>query len=453
MSDNEAEILLKVTGLQKHFPIRKGLLKRQTGAVRAVDGIDFEVRAGETLGVVGESGCGKSTMGRLITRLLEPTGGTVEFQGRDITHLGVAGMRPLRRDVQMIFQDPYSSLNPRHTIGTIVGAPFRLQGVKPDGGVKKEVQRLLEVVGLNPEHYNRYPHEFSGGQRQRIGIARALALNPRLVVADEPVSALDVSIQAQVVNLLDDLQQELGLTYVIIAHDLSVVRHVSDRIAVMYLGKIVELADRKALYESPMHPYTKALMSAVPIPDPRRRHAKSERILLKGDVPSPISPPSGCRFHTRCWKATEICRNEEPPLLELRPGSRVACHHPENAPDQAPGEEVLPSAREAIEVVDATAKSQQTAAVPGGKAPDPAGTGGTGGTAGAAGEAGTASGGTAGARPAGPAPEGAEAATGTAAPAADPAGTAPATDVPAAPAAGDRDTDGARDEGGTPGKA
>ncbi|MGW0333040.1 ABC transporter ATP-binding protein [Streptomyces sp. NPDC003011] len=348
----DGEVLLKVTGLQKHFPIRKGLLQRQVGAVHAVDGIDFEVRSGETLGVVGESGCGKSTMGRLITRLLEPTAGTVEFQGRDITHLNVAQMRPMRRDVQMIFQDPYSSLNPRHTIGTIVGAPFRLQGVSPEGGVKKEVQRLLSVVGLNPEHYNRYPHEFSGGQRQRIGIARALALNPKLVVADEPVSALDVSIQAQVVNLLDDLQQELGLTYVIIAHDLSVVRHVSDRIAVMYLGKIVELADRDSLYKAPMHPYTKALMSAVPIPDPRRKSAKSERILLKGDVPSPISPPSGCRFHTRCWKATEICRTKEPQLVELKPGQRVACHHPENFEDQAPQDTVLLSdAREAVELV------------------------------------------------------------------------------------------------------
>ncbi|MET8949776.1 ABC transporter ATP-binding protein [Streptomyces sp. NPDC004393] len=346
------EVLLKVTGLQKHFPIRKGLLQRQVGAVRAVDGLDFEVRAGETLGVVGESGCGKSTMGRLITRLLEPTAGKVEFEGKDITHLGVSGMRPLRRDVQMIFQDPYSSLNPRHTIGTIVGAPFRLQGVEPEGGIKKEVQRLLSVVGLNPEHYNRYPHEFSGGQRQRIGIARALALKPKLVVADEPVSALDVSVQAQVVNLMDDLQQELGLTYVIIAHDLSVVRHVSDRIAVMYLGKIVELADRDSLYKAPMHPYTKALMSAVPIPDPKRRNVKSERILLKGDVPSPISPPSGCRFHTRCWKATEICRTTEPQLLELKPGQRVACHHPENFEDQAPQDTVLLSdAKEAAELV------------------------------------------------------------------------------------------------------
>lgn len=359
------DVLLKVTGLQKHFPIRKGLLQRQVGAVRAVDGLDFEVRSGETLGVVGESGCGKSTMGRLITRLLEPTAGKVEFEGKDITHLGVGGMRPMRRDVQMIFQDPYSSLNPRHTIGTIISAPFKLQGVTPEGGVRKEVQRLLSVVGLNPEHYNRYPHEFSGGQRQRIGIARALALNPKLVVADEPVSALDVSIQAQVVNLLDDLQQELGLTYVIIAHDLSVVRHVSDRIAVMYLGKIVELADRDSLYSAPMHPYTKALMSAVPIPDPKRRNAKSERILLTGDVPSPIAPPTGCRFHTRCWKATEICKTTEPPLLELKPGQRVACHHPENFEDQAPQDTVLLTvAKRAAEFVadEVLAESAETSA-------------------------------------------------------------------------------------------
>ncbi|MEU9242556.1 dipeptide ABC transporter ATP-binding protein [Streptomyces sp. NPDC048385] len=361
----QGETLLKVTGLQKHFPIKKGLLQRQVGAVHAVDGLDFEVRAGETLGVVGESGCGKSTMGRLITRLLEPTGGKVEFEGEDITHLGVSRMRPLRRDVQMIFQDPYSSLNPRHTIGTIIGAPFKLQGVTPEGGVKREVQRLLSVVGLNPEHYNRYPHEFSGGQRQRIGIARALALKPKLVVADEPVSALDVSIQAQVVNLMDDLQEELGLTYVIIAHDLSVVRHVSDRIAVMYLGKIVELADRESLYKAPMHPYTKALMSAVPIPDPRRKNSKSERILLKGDVPSPISPPSGCRFHTRCWKATEICKTTEPKLVELKPGQQVACHHPENFEDQAPQDTVLlTAAKEAAELVadEVLAESAETSA-------------------------------------------------------------------------------------------
>jgi peptide/nickel transport system ATP-binding protein len=334
--DSSPEPLLRVTDLAKHFPITKGLLKRKVGAVQAVDGLSFDVRPGETLGVVGESGCGKSTMGRLVTRLLEPTAGKVEFEGRDITHLSAGQMRPMRRDVQMIFQDPYGSLNPRHTIGGIVSTPFRLQGVTPEGGVKKEVQRLLELVGLNPEHYNRYPHEFSGGQRQRIGIARALALKPKLVVADEPVSALDVSIQAQVVNLLDDLQEELGLTYVIIAHDLSVIRHVSDRIAVMYLGKIVELADRDALYSSPMHPYTKALLSAVPVPDPKRRGGKSDRILLKGDVPSPISPPSGCRFHTRCWKATEVCRTTEPQLIQLAPGHQTACHHPENAPDQQP---------------------------------------------------------------------------------------------------------------------
>ncbi len=360
-----SEPLLKVDGLVKHFPIKKGLLQRQVAAVQAVDGLTFDVRPGETLGVVGESGCGKSTMGRLITRLLEPSSGRVEFEGTDITHLNTAKMRPLRRDVQMIFQDPYSSLNPRHTIGTIVGAPFKLQGVKPEGGVKKTVQEMLERVGLNPEHYNRYPHEFSGGQRQRIGIARALALRPKLVVADEPVSALDVSIQAQVVNLLDDLQDELGLTYVIIAHDLSVIRHVSDRIAVMYLGKIVELADRKDLYSTPMHPYTKALLSAVPVPDPKRRGTKSERILLRGDVPSPIDPPSGCRFHTRCWKATAVCTTKEPPLIPLASGHQVACHHPESAEDQAPEDtELLSAARDAIEVVTVVAKAEETAAEP-----------------------------------------------------------------------------------------
>ncbi|WP_443062153.1 ABC transporter ATP-binding protein [Streptomyces sp. NBC_00386] len=364
-SSDSSEVLLRVQGLQKHFPIRKGVLQRQVGAVKAVDGIDFEVRKGETLGVVGESGCGKSTMGRVITRLQDPTGGTIEFEGQDITRLSASKMRPLRRDIQMIFQDPYGSLNPRHTIGSIVSAPFRLQNVQPEGGVKKEVQRLLELVGLSPEHYNRYPHEFSGGQRQRIGIARALALKPKLVVADEPVSALDVSIQAQVVNLMDDLQSELGLTYVIIAHDLSVVRHVSDRIAVMYLGKIVELADRSSLYEAPMHPYTKALMSAVPVPDPKRRGAKSERILLRGDVPSPIAPPSGCRFHTRCWKATQVCKTTEPPLIELKPGQQVACHHPENAADQAPQDVVLLSAaREAVELVSGVESAEVSGEAP-----------------------------------------------------------------------------------------
>ncbi|MEU4035926.1 ABC transporter ATP-binding protein [Streptomyces collinus] len=358
----DRDVLLRVEGLTKHFPIKKGILQRQVGAVKAVDGIDFEVRRGETLGVVGESGCGKSTMGRVITRLQDPTGGRITFDGQDITRLKTGQMRPLRRDIQMIFQDPYGSLNPRHTIGSIVSAPFRLQGVEPEGGVKKEVQRLLELVGLSPEHYNRYPHEFSGGQRQRIGIARALALKPKLVVADEPVSALDVSIQAQVVNLMDDLQQELGLTYVIIAHDLSVVRHVSDRIAVMYLGKIVEIADRTSLYEAPMHPYTKALMSAVPVPDPKRRGQKSERILLRGDVPSPIAPPSGCRFHTRCWKATEICKTTEPQLVELRTGQQVACHHPENFADQAPQDTVLLSvAKKASELVPDAVVSDDSA--------------------------------------------------------------------------------------------
>ena len=257
------EELLSVTGLTKHFPIRKGLLQRQVGAVQAVDGLNFTVTKGETLSLVGESGCGKTTTGRLLTRLLEPTDGTIIFEGRDISHLSDGRMRPLRRDVQMIFQDPYGSLNPRHTVGKIVGAPFKLQHVKTEHGTKKAVQELLELVGLNPEHYNRYPHEFSGGQRQRIGIARTLALRPKLIVADEPVSALDVSIQAQVVNLLEDLQDEFDLTYVMIAHDLSVVRHVSDRVAVMYLGKIVEIADRVSLYEKPMHPYTVALLSEI----------------------------------------------------------------------------------------------------------------------------------------------------------------------------------------------
>jgi oligopeptide/dipeptide ABC transporter ATP-binding protein len=327
----ERESILTVEGLVKHFPIGGGFLQKSTAAVQAVDGISFDVRSGETFSIVGESGCGKSTTARLITRLLEPTGGKVVFQGTDITHLSENKMRPLRRDVQMIFQDPYSSLNPRHTVGKIIGAPFRLQKVEPEGGRRKAVQALLETVGLSPEHYNRYPHEFSGGQRQRIGIARTLALKPRLIVADEPVSALDVSIQAQVVNLLEDLQEELGLTYVMIAHDLSVVRHVSDRVAVMYLGKIVEVADRDDLYESPRHPYTVAMLSAVPVPDTRRR-TQRERIRLEGDVPSPINPPPACRFHTRCWKAQEICSTEEPPLLQIGPGPghTVACHFPED---------------------------------------------------------------------------------------------------------------------------
>ena len=322
------EVLLEVINLEKHFPILKGLLRHKVGAVRAVDGIDFAVHHGEALGLVGESGCGKSTTGRLITRLLEPTGGQVVFDGRDISHLPQRDLRSVRQDIQMIFQDPYASLNPRQTVGAIIATPLRVNHVSTPGGVKRRVQELLEIVGLNPEHYNRYPHEFSGGQRQRIGVARALALRPKLIVADEPVSALDVSIQAQIVNLLQGLQKEFDLSYLFIAHDLAVIRQFSHRVAVMYLGKIVEVADRNELYTRPLHPYTHALLSAVPEPDPdldRRR----ERIRLVGDVPSPVNPPSGCRFRTRCWKATDKCAAEVPPLYEVRPGHLAACHYPE----------------------------------------------------------------------------------------------------------------------------
>jgi len=318
--------LLEVTDLKKHFPTyQQKLIRTEGDPVKAVDGLTLTLESGETLGLVGESGCGKSTAGRTILRLLEPTGGKIVFEGEDVTHAEGQGLRDLRRDMQMVFQDPYGSLNPRHPVGAIIAAPFEIQRVKPEGGVKRAVQELMERVGLNPEHYNRYPHEFSGGQRQRIGVARAIALKPKLVVCDEPVSALDVSIQAQVINLLEDIQAEQNLAYVFIAHDLSVVRHISDRVMVMYLGRTMEVADRNALYEKPLHPYTQALLSAVPVPEPRRDR---ERILLKGDLPSPQNPPSGCVFRTRCPYATDKCAAEIPALVELEIGHQVACHYP-----------------------------------------------------------------------------------------------------------------------------
>jgi oligopeptide/dipeptide ABC transporter ATP-binding protein len=320
--------LVEVRDLVKHFPISRGvLIKHSIGAVKAVDGVSFDIERGETLGIVGETGCGKSTTARLLMRLLQATSGEIRIEGEDITDMKGAQLKAVRRDVQMIFQDPYSSLNPRKTIGSIISEPFAIHGLETGKGERKRaVQELMETVGLNPEHYNRYPHEFSGGQRQRIGVARALALKPKLLIADEPVSALDVSIQAQVLNLLRDLQRTLELSVVFIAHDLSVVRHMCDRVAVMYLGKFVEIGTGDALYESPRHPYTGALLSAVPVVDPSR-HGEQRR-LLSGDVPSPANPPSACRFHTRCSKAQEICSTEEPLLQDKGTGTRAACHFP-----------------------------------------------------------------------------------------------------------------------------
>ena len=323
--------LLRVEGLQKHFPVTQGLVfQKQVGAVKAVDGVDFVLNSGETLGVVGESGCGKSTMARCIARLLEPTGGTITFEGRDITHLDRAEMRPVRRDMMMVFQDPYASLNPRKRVGAIVGEPLEVHQVGTDNERKRRVQELLEIVGLNPEHYNRFPHEFSGGQRQRIGIARALAINPKLIICDEPVSALDVSVQAQILNLLKDLQADFGLTYIFIAHDLNVVRHISDRVMVMYLGRAVELGSRDDLYVEPKHPYTGALLSAVPIADPKLGRERKQ-IVLEGDVPSPLNPPEACHFHPRCPRFVDGKCNVDTPLLARvgsREGHEAACHFP-----------------------------------------------------------------------------------------------------------------------------
>ncbi len=315
--------LVKVENLKKHFPIRGGVFGKTVGAVKAVDGVSFFINKGETLGLVGESGCGKSTTGRMILRLLEPSEGKIYFEGKDITELSNNEMRKMRKEMQMVFQDPFASLNPRHTVEKILEEPLIVHGVMKKAERKKRVKELLEVVGLSSYHAKRYPHQFSGGQRQRIGIARALAVNPKLIIADEPVSALDVSIQAQVLNLLQDLQKEFDLTYLFIAHDLGVVRHISDRVGVMYLGNMVELADSEKLYEKPLHPYTQALLSAVPVPDV---NYKKDRVILQGDVPSPSNPPKGCAFHTRCPKAMETCSVITPVLREIEPGHYAACH-------------------------------------------------------------------------------------------------------------------------------
>jgi oligopeptide transport system ATP-binding protein len=324
--DPATDVLLEVRDLVKHYPVSSGLFGRQVGVVRAVDGVSFTIRRGETLGLVGESGCGKTTTGRCILQLERPTSGSVRFEGQELTTLGPAALRSVRRRIQVIFQDPYSSLNPRMTVSQIVGEPLAVHGLAGDAPARAgRVQELLRQVGLLPQHGRRYPHQLSGGQRQRVGIARALALEPSLIICDEPVSALDVSIQAQIINLLEDLRRDLGLTYLFVAHDLSVVRHISDRVAVMYLGRVVELADRQTLYEAPRHPYTKALLSAVPIPDPEVE-ARREHVVLAGEVPSPLSPPTGCAFHPRCPIAVEECQRTRPLLRDLGPGHQAACH-------------------------------------------------------------------------------------------------------------------------------